>query len=106
MKEDRLNELFRRAREARRDESTPGWSHPQSRLQPRPGFATTVVSRHLAQVRESRFATRTSVISICTALLVLATLTGVNFNALTVDNHDAVDPIAGIADALWDSVGN
>jgi hypothetical protein len=96
MKEENLEKLFARAR---RDGSEVIPSMPA-------GFAEGVLQQHRQRVQENRAFFRASILSIATALIILGTVLGINFETSNSSGLDDQESTVEMAYALWDPVGN
>jgi hypothetical protein len=96
MKEENLDKLFARAR---RDGSEVIPSMPA-------GFAEGVLQQHRQRVQENRAFFRASILSIATALIILGTVLGINFETSNSSGPDDQESTVEMAYALWDPVGN
>ena len=70
-----------------------------------PGFAAAVWQKHQRQLLEERAMVRASAASLVTALMVLATVVGLNFDALTSSPDDA-GYVGDVASSVWDFTGD
>ena len=96
MKEENLEKLFATARRAG-VEGTP--SMPA-------GFAEGVLQQHRQRVQENRVFFRTSILSIATALIILGTVLGINFETSNSSGSDDQESTVEMAYVIWDPVGN
>ena len=96
MKEENLEKLFATARRAGA-EGTP--SMPA-------GFAEGVLQQHRQRVQENRVFFRTSILSIATALIILGTVLGINFETSSSSGSDDQESTVEMAYVIWDPVGN
>jgi len=96
MKEENLEKLFATARRVEA-EGTP--SMPA-------GFAEGVLQQHRQRVQENRAFFRASILSIATALIILGTVLGINFETSSSSGSDDQESTVEMAYALWDPVGN
>ena len=96
MKDDGLEPLFERAR---------GAQIPVNATLPA-GFADRVTARRQFELYRERTAARASILSVSAALVILATIVGLNLNAITSLGTDDQDPADDVAQVLWDSAGN
>jgi hypothetical protein len=71
---------------------------------PPPGFAASVWQQHQLRLLEERALVRTSTASLATALIVLATVVGCNFDALTTS--DDVSYVGDVASSVWEFTGD
>jgi hypothetical protein len=69
-----------------------------------PGFAASVWQKHQCRLLEERALVRTSTASLATALIVLATVVGFNFDALT-SSDDAIY-VGDAASSVWEFTGD
>ena len=69
-----------------------------------PGFAASVWQKHQLRLREERALVRTSMASLATALTVLATVVGLNFEALT--SSDDPTYMGDVASSVWEFTGD
>jgi hypothetical protein len=69
-----------------------------------PGFAALIWQKHQLRLLEERALVRTSMASLATALLVLATVVGLNFDALTSSDDAAY--VGDVASSVWDFTGD
>ena len=95
MKEEHLEKLFAAARRVGA-EGVP--SMPA-------GFAEGVLRRHRQRVEENKAFVRTSILSVATALIILGTVLGINFETSNTSADDQESTVE-MAYALWDPVGN
>ena len=95
MKEENLDKLFAAARRVGA-EGAP--SMPA-------GFAEGVLRRHRQRVEENKAFVRASILSVATALIILGTVLGINFETSNSSADDQESTVE-IAYALWDPVGN
>jgi hypothetical protein len=96
MKEENLNKLFATARQAGAEGIPPIPA----------GFAQGILREHRQRVRESRAFFKASILSIATALIILGTVLGFNFETSNSPGPDDQESTVEMAYALWDSVGN
>ncbi len=96
MKEENLEKLFATARRVG-GEGAP--SMPA-------GFAEGVLQQHRQRVQENRAFFRASILSIATALIILGTVLGINFETSNSFGSDDQESTVEMAYALWDPVGN
>jgi len=96
MKDDALEQLFARARDAQALPVEP----------PPDGWADRVAARYQTEKLRQRTALRASVLSLSVALTIFVTIVGLNFNAITSVDADDQDPTDDVAQVLWDSAGN
>ena len=96
MKEENLDKLFARARRVGAEE-TP--SMPA-------GFAEGTLQKYRQRVQENRAFFRASILSIATALIILGTVLGINFETSNSFGSDDQESTVEMAYALWDPVGN
>ena len=96
MKEENLEKLFATARRAGA-EGTP--SIPT-------GFAEGVLQEHRQRVQENRAFFRASILSIATALIILGTVLGINFETSNSSASDDQESTVEMAYVIWDPVGN
>jgi hypothetical protein len=99
MKEEDLERLIRAARRA----------NPEVVTGPPAGFADRVFRQRQTILRENRFTSRSLVISMVTAGIVLALAVSSNFGAVAaaISMPDDQDPVYELAESsLWDPVGN
>jgi hypothetical protein len=96
MNDASLDAWFARAREANAVQSLEA-SAP-------PGFAAAVWQKHQRRLLEERAMVRTSTASLATALIVLATVVGFNFDALT--SADDASYVGDVASSVWDFTGD
>ena len=96
MKEENLEKLFAAARrvEAEGSPSMPA------------GFAEGILQQHRLRVQENRAFFRASILSIATALIILGTVLGINFETSNSSGSDDQESTVEMAYALWDPVGN
>ena len=96
MKEESLENLFAAARRAgsKESESLPA------------GFAEKVLQRHRSQIEQNSSFFRASVLSISTALVILATIAGINAEWNDSSANDDQESTVEMAYALWDPTGN
>ncbi|HEY1477825.1 MAG TPA: hypothetical protein VGF37_09085 [Chthoniobacterales bacterium] len=95
MKEENLEKLFAAARRVGA-EGAP--SMPA-------GFAEGVLRRHRQRVEENKAFVRASILSVATALIILGTVLGINFETSNTSADDQESTVE-MAYALWDPVGN
>jgi hypothetical protein len=95
MKEENLEKLFAAARQVGA-EGAP--SMPA-------GFAEGVLRRHRQRVEENKAFVRASILSVATALIILGTVLGINFETSNTSADDQESTVE-MAYALWDPVGN
>ena len=69
-----------------------------------PGFAASVWRKHQLRLREERALVRTSTVSLVTALAVLATVVGFNFDALT--SSDDTTYMGDVASSVCEFTGD
>lgn len=70
------------------------------------GFAASVWQKHQRRVLQERAMARTSVASVATALIVLATVVGFNFDSLTSsDDASYVGDVAS-SGSVWEFTGD
>ena len=95
MKEENLEKLFAAARRvgAERAPSMPA------------GFAEGVLRQHRQRVEENKAFFRASILSVATALIILGTVLGINFETSNTSGDDQESTVE-MAYALWDPVGN
>ena len=96
MNDASLNAWFAKAREANA-------VRPAEASAP-PGFAASVWQKHQLRLREERALVRTSMASLATALAVLATVVGFNFDALT--SSDDTTYMGDVASSVWEFTGD
>jgi hypothetical protein len=96
MKEENLEKLFAGARRVGA-EGTP--SMPA-------GFAEGVLQQHRQRVQENRAFFRASILSIATALIILGTVLGINFETSNFSGSDDQESTVEMAYVIWDPVGN
>ena len=96
MKEENLEKLFAAARrvEAEGDPSAPI------------GFAERILQQHRQRLQEDRAFFRASILCIATALIILGSVLGINFETNSFAGSDDQDAPVEMAYALWDPVGN
>ena len=96
MKEENLERLFAVARRAgtEGDPSTPA------------GFAEGILQQHRQRVQENKAFLRASILSIVTALIILGSVVGIDFETNNFSGSDDQDSTVEMAYALWDPVGN
>jgi len=70
------------------------------------GFAEGVLRQYRQRVQENRAFFRASILSIATALIILGTVLGINFDPSNASGSDEQESTVEMAYALWDSVGN
>ncbi|MBV9997587.1 MAG: hypothetical protein JO015_00580 [Verrucomicrobia bacterium] len=98
MNDANLDAWFARARDATVRQSPEG-SAP-------PGFAASVWQKHQRRLLEERAMARTSLASVATALIVLATVVGFNLDALTSsDDASYVGDVAS-SGSVWEFTGD
>jgi hypothetical protein len=95
MKEENLEKLFAAARRVGA-EGAP--TMPA-------GFAEGVLRRHRQRVEENKAFVRASILSVATALIILGTVLGINFETSNTSADDQESTVE-MAYALWDPVGN
>ena len=95
MKEENLEKLFAAARRVGA-EGAP--SMPA-------GFAEGVLRRHRQRVEENKAFVKASILSVATALIILGTVLGINFETSNTSGDDQESTVE-MAYALWDPVGN
>jgi hypothetical protein len=95
MKEENLEKLFAAARRvgAEGDPSMPA------------GFAESVLRQHRQRIEENRAFFRASILSVATALIILGTVLGVNFETSNSSGDDQESTVE-MAYSLWDPAGN
>lgn len=99
MNDGSLDAWFARAREVNAAQSVEA-SAP-------PGFAASVWQKHQRRLLEERAVLRTSTASLVTAVIVLATVVGFNFDALTSSDDAAyVGDVANSASSVWEFTGD
>ncbi|MBV8898781.1 MAG: hypothetical protein JOY92_01550 [Verrucomicrobia bacterium] len=96
MNDASLDAWFARAREVET-------VHPLETSAP-PGFAASVWQKHQLHLLEERALVRTSTASLAAALLVLATVVGFNFDALT--SADDANYVGDVASSVWEFTGD
>jgi hypothetical protein len=97
MKENNLENLFAAARSAPIDDSV---RIPDS-------FVDKILRIHQRQFRERQTFRRTSIASICTAIIVLCAALGYNFDAPPGSSgSDDQDSMVDLPPSLWDPAGN
>jgi hypothetical protein len=97
MNDGSLDAWFARARQVKSAQS--------SETAAPPGFAAAVWQKHQLRLAEERALVRTSTASLITALAVLATVVGLNFDALTASPDDA-GYVGDVAGSVWDFTGD
>ena len=95
MKEENLEKLFAAARRVRA-EGAP--SMPA-------GFAEGILRQHRQRIEENKAFFRASILSVATALIILGTVLGINFETSNSSGDDQESTVE-MAYALWDPVGN
>jgi hypothetical protein len=95
-KEKILERLFAAARQVEVEETS---------IMPA-GFAEGVLRQHCQRVQEDRTFSKASVISIGTALIILGTVLGINYETTNSSGSDDQESMVEMAYALWDPVGN
>jgi hypothetical protein len=95
MREENLEKLFAAARRVGA-EGAP--SMPA-------GFAESVLRQHRQRVEENRAFLKASILSVATALIILGTVLGINFEASNSSGDDQESTVE-MAYALWDPAGN
>jgi hypothetical protein len=69
------------------------------------GFAENVLRLHRSRLQENKAFLRTSLLSVATALIILGTVLGMNFET-TSSGSDDQESTVEMAYSLWDPVGN
>src|SRR5260370_10428342 len=95
MKEENLEKLFATARRAGAEGSP---SMPA-------GFAEGVLRQHRQRVQENRAFFRASVLSIATALIILGTVLGINFETSNSSGSDDQESAVEVAYVVLDADG-
>ena len=96
MMEEKLDHLFAIARRAGTEEAS---SLPF-------GFAEAVLRLHQSRVQENKAFSRTSILSIATALVILGAILGINVGSDGFSGADDQESSVELAYALWDPAGN
>ena len=96
MKEENLEKLFARARQVGAEGIPPMPA----------GFAEGVLRQHRQRVQENRAFFRASFLSIATALIILGTVLGINFETSNSSGSDDQESTVEMAYVIWDPVGN
>jgi hypothetical protein len=97
MNDRSLDAWFAKAREAKAVQ-------PPEAASP-PGFAASVWQKYQLRLAEERALVRTSTASVATGLIILATVVGLNFDALTASSDDPAYA-ADVASSVWDFTGD
>src|ERR1700734_856710 len=94
--EDKVERLFASARRARgaTSPSIPG------------GFAEYILQQHRIRVQENKAFVRTSILSVATALIILGTVVGIDFETANSSGSDDQESTVEMAYSLWDPAGN
>jgi len=95
--EDNVEKLFSSARRAER--GTIPSSVPS-------GFVESVLRQHRNRVQENKAFLRTSILSVATALIILGTVLGIDFETNGGSASDDQEPTVEMAYSLWDPAGN
>jgi len=96
MKEENLEKLFARARRVGAEGIPPMPA----------GFAEGVLQQYRQRVQENRAFFRASFLSIATALIILGTVLGINFETSNSSGSDDQESTVEMASVIWDPVGN
>lgn len=96
MKEENLEKLFAGARQI----GTEGIPSMPA------GFAEGVLQQHRQRAQENRAFLRASILSIATALIILGTVLGINFETSNSFGSDDQESTVEMAYVIWDPVGN
>jgi hypothetical protein len=94
--EDNVERLFASARRASRGEIP---SMPT-------GFAENILQQHRNRVQENKAFLRTSILSVATALIILGTVLGIDFETTSSSGSDDQESTVELAYSLWDPAGN
>lgn len=70
------------------------------------GFAENILRRHRIRVQENKAFVRTSVLSVATALVILGTVLGLNWEMTNSSGLDDQESAVEVAYSVWDPVGN
>jgi hypothetical protein len=94
--EEKVERLFASARRARGETfpSMPG------------GFAENVLQQHRNRLQENKAFVRTSILSVVTALIILGTVVGIDFETANSSGSDDQESTVEMAYSLWDPAGN
>ena len=70
------------------------------------GFAESILQQHRNRVQENKAFLRTSVLSVATALIILGTVLGIDFETTSSPGSDDQESTVEMAYSLWDPAGN
>jgi hypothetical protein len=70
------------------------------------GFAENILRRYRIRVQENKAFVRTSVLSVATALVILGTVLGLNWEMTNSSGLDDQESAVEVAYSVWDPVGN
>ena len=70
------------------------------------GFAESILQQHRNRVQENKAFFRTSIFSVATALVILGTVVGFDFETTSSSGSDDQESTVEMAYSLWDPAGN
>jgi hypothetical protein len=94
--EENVERLFAAARQASRESASPMPA----------GFAENILQQHRNRVQENKAFLRTSILSVATALIILGTVLGIDFETTNSSGSDDQESTVEMAYSLWDPAGN